>query len=594
MNRRLRTTLKVFAIVIAVVAALLIGATLLLNSHRVQQKLLHKATTMLSERLGTAVSADSIHVSLFGPTAALYGLRVDDQQGQPLLYLGEAKADLAIHSLLKRSATVKQLEVNHLKAMLVKPDSNAAANYQFLIDSLRKATMPEAKAAKPAHKGEPLHIELNQVRLTDASLTYKFITRDHTGSIGRLDIRHKDDGFAVRADSVRFKTDNHRPRKNTGKPKRGWFDAGHLDFTASLQGTLLSWQADSLAFVLDNATVTDSIAGFHVKDLRLKGHGNRQHLYLSNISLVQGATSINVADATFTLPSKKQGRMFRFQTGDITAHVVLKDIARLFAPVALKNFRLPLDLKARMTGEGKILRIPSARVTTSDKKFSVSASGRIDIGKKRKTVVNFDVHRMQARQGSTEKIISQFPVKRLMMDQLHMLGDIGYKGHFTIRWRNEAFRGRLTTAAGPVDFQFTIDGLNKWLTGKVDAQEFRLGEVMKLKKVGPISCQAAFKVDISKQRTAKVRRSSGGTLPIGSLSATIDDSSYQGIHFRNVDATVDCDGTNAEGKILKRGKRIDLSTLFTYTQINHKGHLKLSHPHIGFHKKRTSKKEQEP
>ena len=40
-------------------------------------------------------------------------------------------------------------------------------------------------------------------------------------------------GYSVELNELKFVTDNYKPRKNEGRPKRGWFDAGHLDITAN-------------------------------------------------------------------------------------------------------------------------------------------------------------------------------------------------------------------------------------------------------------------------------------------------------------------------------------------------------------------------
>ena len=76
---RIFRILKWTAGIIISLVVLVAVATLLANSNYVQQQLLKKATSYLSERLGTSVKADSVSVNLFVPSMSLYGLDIEDQ-----------------------------------------------------------------------------------------------------------------------------------------------------------------------------------------------------------------------------------------------------------------------------------------------------------------------------------------------------------------------------------------------------------------------------------------------------------------------------------------------------------------------------------
>jgi hypothetical protein len=196
---------------------------------------------------------------------------------------------------------------------------------------------------------------------------------------------------------------------------------------------------------------------------------------------------------------------------------------------------------------------------------------------------------MKARGGSKERIISQFPVKKFMMKQLHRLGDITYTGHFDVRWREESFVGVLGTTSGKIDFRFKINENDKYLTGKVSTQAFELGHVMDMPQLGRIICDADFKFDISKPRTARMRRLKGGKLPIGEVSAEVAEASYKKIKMHHLSATLHSDGALAEGKVTALGKYIDLLCHFSFTNTNEMKKTKIV-PGIKFHKKRKRRK----
>lgn len=562
---------------------LLIGAaTLLLNTNFVQQRLLKRATKMLTDQIGTRVEVESISVNIFGPTLALHGLSIDDKQGRELLRMERLDAKMSLRYLLNKKILVHRVETDGLKAMIVKADKDSTANYQFLIDAFRKDKI----TSKDSLKHPKMTVDLQHLYLTNSTINYQTAKAENILSIGLLDAEKVEKGYHLKLEKLNLKTDNHHPRRNTGKPHHGWFDAGHLDMTMDLRATVNFVQKDSIEATLAEATIKDPTAGFDITDLHLTLSANRESIYFKNIAFKQGSTSLNVARAKMTIPSKKIGRELAYKADSISGHVILKDIARPFAPV-LQNFTLPLRLNTEMSGTADNIVFRGVRVSTDDKLFHVAANGRIDhLHNKELFKVSFDVSQMLAKQGIKEKIICQFPVKRLMMKQLHRLGDIHYTGHFDVIPKQESFRGRLTTKGGPMDFHFIIDGRNGRLRGNVSSADFRLGEVMDMDNVGNVDCKAEFNINISKVETAKMRREKGGKLPIGTVTATVNDCSYQKIHVKNLTVNIQSDGSEATGDVLKQSNFLDLYSQFTFTDTDQMHKIKIKHPGLRFHKRR--------
>ena len=110
---RIFCILKWAAGIIISLVVLVAVATLLANSNYVQQQLLKKATSYLSERLGTNVKADSVSVNLFVPSMSLYGLDIEDQQKRPMLRMGEASARITIASIWEKSITIEHIGEEH-------------------------------------------------------------------------------------------------------------------------------------------------------------------------------------------------------------------------------------------------------------------------------------------------------------------------------------------------------------------------------------------------------------------------------------------------------------------------------------------------
>ena len=581
----IKTLLKILFGLIITIIVLLGAGTLLLNTKYVQNKLLVIATNLLSEKLETRVKADSISVNLFSQDIALYGLDIDDQQQRKMLQVGKLTATLGLESLTDGNVIVKEIETDDVEA-IIRKEANTPANYQFLIEAFRKK--PEEDTITTEKK--KLNLDIEQVRLRDIHLTYNKGDTLTDVSFNQLFVEKDGKEHLVSIDSLRLKTDYHRPRKNTGKPHRGFFDVGHFDVTANMKWTIHLMEKDSLNATLTEANFKDPTMGINLTDVRFDMAANRKAISLSDITIQQTNTKLNIGHGNIILPDKETGRKFSYSTGKIKGHVVLKDISRTFAP-CLKNFHLPLQLQTTMSGTDNTIHFRNIHVSTKDKKLQISAYGNItNLKVKKQYKIQFQVKKMHAKGDIKEKIINQFIVKKLMMKQLRLLGDINYTGSFTVIRKHEAFQGRLGTAAGSMNFKFAIDDNEKYVSGEANSSAFHLGKVMDMKDIGNLSCSAAFKIDISKKRTGAIRRAKGGKLPIGTVSATVNDCSYKKIHIKNLSANIESDGAIANGDILKQGKLLDLFTKFSFTDTDQMQKIKIIKPGLRFHKKDDKKK----
>lgn len=415
---------------------------------------------------------------------------------------------------------------------------------------------------------------------------------DNLASVGHLTVNTDKGRFSATAKQAHYKNDNHLPRKNTGKPKRGFFDAKHLDVIADFHVVLDSISKNGITGHLNEFTAKDSVTGIDIRKLQAQFMYVKDKIDLRDIILQQKSTVLNITSGAIVLPSKKEGREFSYSTGVITGTAYLKDISRMFAPV-LKNFTMPLNLSLTMKGTNNSISFRNVKVSSNDKKLQLAATGGItDLKDKYKLHVRFDVSNMTAKTGIAEKIINQFATKKLMMNQLNNLGDINYTGSFDVLYKKEIFRGLLKTAAGNLDFEFALDELNKYVNGKVSSKRVELGKVMNIKEMGPMDASADFTVDISKPRTAKMRKAKGGKLPIGFFNAKVNDVSYLGIHIRNLTATLNSDGAVATGDVYQSGRIRDLYFSFSFTDTDQMQKMKVTKSGLKFHKETEEYKAQ--
>ena len=551
--RWLKLTLKTFAI--AIVSLVLI-VMIALNTSFVQKPIIELATELLSKQLNTKVEIDEINVNLITQQVSIHKVRIQDQNKREMLLVKEIWGNFRLLPLLRGQVVLKEFKIDGVKVLLSKPE-NGPANYQFLLDSTKKK---DKKKKKKKNKPSAFVVELANAKVNNIQVTYNgmdYILEKAEYSDWR-DKRH------VNIQGLHFKTDNHKPRKNTNKPHRGFFDAGHLDMVANLGVDISHISKDTIRGAITNCIVTDSITGFYIHDVCAGITYSNKNIHLSDINVYQLDTHINIPKADFALPDKKLGTKLKYKADSIYVRTFLKDISRPFAPV-LKNFSIPLNVRCSLIGNPKGMFFRGIHVNTDDNKLVINSTGVLRNMKGKELNLHFEVYDMVAKPGIKDKIINQFPVKKHMMYQIYALGVVKYHGSFDILWRKEQFRGILNTEKGDIDFEFQIDDNNKYLSGRVNSDSLQLGDLFKLKKLHEISASATFNVDISKPRTAERRKEKGGKLPFGTIQADIRKVNYKGLLLKNIHANIESDGAEAKGDITLMGSLTDLMLEFSFT-----------------------------
>jgi hypothetical protein len=548
--RWLRLALTAF---VAVVVCLLLVLTIGVNTSFVQGKIISLATEALSKELQTEVQIKDIDVNIFGQRVSVYGVRMQDQNRRELLQVKEIWTNFRLLPLLKGRVELKEVKISGVDMLLSKPE-DGPANYQFLLDRNKK------KGKKKKAKPSIFSLDLRHAMVSGVNVRYNdqdYLLEKAVYSFWR-EQRHVD------IKGLHFKTDNHKLRKNTYKPHRGYFDVGHLDLVADLGLDISRIGKDTLAGVISKCNVTDTVTGFYFNSLRAGIVYSNKQIHLSDVSFNQVSTRFDIPEADIILPDKKLDRKLHYTADSIYVRTFLKDIARPFAPV-LRNFSIPLNVRVGLDGTPQSIVLRGIHVNTDDNLLMINSTGVLRNLKGRDFKLHFEVHDMVARPGIKDKIILQFPGKKHMLYQLYALGVVKYHGSFDILWRKQQFRGLLNTEKGNIDFEFQLDGNTKYLSGRASTDSLELGDLFKLKKIHDVAASATFNVDISKPRTAEIRKKKGGKLPIGEVTADISRIGYKNIHLKNIFADIESDGAVAEGTVTMKGSLTDLMLEFYFT-----------------------------
>ena len=613
MKRFIVLGLKILGGLLAVVIVLLLAATLVLNSHSFQQKMLSHATELLEEKLQTKVSIDSININFLKFNVGLYGLDVEDREHRQMLQVERLAVNLDFWGMVSDHFKVTYARLEGVKARLYKPQEGEA-NFQFVLDVFKRdkpKVKQENKEEKKDTVNRRLTFEIRDAEIgridvvfnTDTFFMERFTyDRYWTGSqegkirhlsgqmeamtkkgpqtrrisIGTVDILGKEERQQVILDSLHFSIDNHKPRKNANRPKRGFFDVGHVDVVAHAELLLnvFDLKRDTIDFQLTKFVARDSVTGFNVKDLRLRAGISKGVAHVKNVTIQQESTVLKFDSARVILPSKKKGRKFSFQTSKIKGRTELRDISRPFAPV-LKNFKMPLELSVVFSGTDSTLTFKDVYVNTPDKLLTITAEGGIyHLKEKEKLDVHFHVKKLTAKGKVKQEIINQFVVKKMMMKQLDNLGTLTYTGDFHVIWKRELFQGVLGTAVGNMTFNFTIDDLNHYISGHVDAKKIQLGKLLNMRDIGDVGAKADFKVDIDKKRTAILRKKTGGKMPYGTVDAFVYEAAYKGIKLKELKVDIKSNGGVVEGSI-DHLKSLKWGFDFSFTDIDKVSNVKV-------------------
>ena len=613
MKKILLLLTKIVIGIVLLVVLLLVTATILLNTQSVQDDLVAYATEQLELKLGTRVKIDHASVNVFTQKVNLEGLEVEDLEHRKMFEMGRLLVDVNLMKLMTKELVVEEVLLDDVKARLYKP-KDGPANYQFLIDAFKKD--PKQKQVKKEQKDStqksPMTLDVNKVAIKNIALTFNDTNQvslesakyengwfgKHSGAlknlkgqwglmkkkgpvtakfaIGSLDYKGENTVHHLKIGQVHFATDNHKPRKNHDRPKRGFFDVDHLDVDANMDLTVDYVSKDSLHAVMNHMEATDSVTGFNIKKFHFDAGIMKERVHLQHIMLQQETTVLKFDSANVVLPSKKLGRKFSFETSCIKGQTQLRDISRPFAPV-LKNFTMPLELDVLFSGTDTTLFFRDIHVYTPDKKLQIAAEGRIlHLKEKEKLDVGFHVKEMKAQKGVPIKVINQFAVKKLMLNQLDALGTIYYTGDVAVLYKKEVFDGQLRTDVGALAFNFAIDEKTKYVTGFVHSRKIKLGKVLNMDKLEDVGAQANFIVDIHKARTAMIRKKyGGGKLPIGEVKATVFEAGYGGFRLKNMKVEFASNGSQAEGTVSHSKSMMDWDCTFIVNDVDKKNNVKV-------------------
>lgn len=154
----------------------------------IQRWIIHQGVRMLSDRLETVVSLDSVDVSIAQRQLSLYGLTIEDRQQNNMLKVDTMTMKVALVPLFHSRLDITRAQMHGVSAMLYKERRDTAANYQFVIDAFKKPKTSDV-GASDGRKHKPFSVVLHSLSLSRLTMRWD-VHSEPVKKHGRFDPNH--------------------------------------------------------------------------------------------------------------------------------------------------------------------------------------------------------------------------------------------------------------------------------------------------------------------------------------------------------------------------------------------------------------------
>ena len=368
---------------------------MLLQAPKVQNFVIQKVTSSLSEELGTPIEIDKIEIKFFR-SLHIEHLFAADQNADTLLYLHTLDAKLGLFSLLQQKIALDHIQITGLRSTLTRPSTTSDFNYQYLIDhfsspspstpsdqssnweiqygrltlkdaqfnwldSLQKnylnCRIGQLQIATNKLDFVKQSIDLNRVSLSDAQVAYiSSPSPDSTKTTTNQALSFPYTGWDILVDELQL-SDNAFLYQATNKPaQQGVIDFNHLKLN-ELQVNMrdFNWQADGLQADLVDLQLKDH-SGFSIEEGQFAARLDSQTIKLQGLSLLTPNSRIqNEAQLQFStwndLPHFLDSVDYQIQLQD--TYLSTSDIAYFlsYLPADYRRLRDPIQISTQINGQ---------------------------------------------------------------------------------------------------------------------------------------------------------------------------------------------------------------------------------------------------
>jgi hypothetical protein len=422
----------------------------LIKSAYVQTKIVHAATSILSDYLKTNVSIKSVDIEFF-KTAVIEDIYVEDQHNDTLLYAKKLKVDIDLFSLSKNIISLSKVVLQDANFKLKYYEGEDDLNLQFIIDTFSSNDTSSSTSS--------WNFSVNQVELINSKFSYR--NYDETPMPTGIDFEN------IQLSEINIKLNNI-----------------HLG-------------ADSISAFIHNASFTEK-SGFKLINLTTLGSFSSTMISAKNFDL---STPNSHLTGTYLMTYDSLESFSNFLEevvlhGDFNNAVLnLSDIA-YFAP-DLEGINKKIKVTGNVKGPVSNLRGKNLELVIDEETHlncEASITGLPDI---EETYMRIKIKELITNKEQIDKIpIPPFNANEFVhtTENFKWMGQIKFKGEISGFYNDFVAYGNFRTDLGnfftDLSLKFnTKDGIPTY-KGNLKMQNFNIGKFLQVKEVGNTSLSA--------------------------------------------------------------------------------------------------------
>jgi hypothetical protein len=165
----IKKTLKAILWVFIVLILLFVIIASLIQIPWIQNKIIHYATSIISNKTHTRVEIESIRIS-FPKSVVIEGLFMEDLQKDTLIYIGRAKINIAFKDLLSDKISINNFNLENASLRIIQMTADSLSNYNFLLAAFSDKTKQTKNKSPSISKWT---ISANNVKLKNIRFRYE-------------------------------------------------------------------------------------------------------------------------------------------------------------------------------------------------------------------------------------------------------------------------------------------------------------------------------------------------------------------------------------------------------------------------------------
>lgn len=434
----MKTVRAIITTLIWTLAGCYLLPAILLHIPIIQEAVGRQVADTMAKTLGTKVCIERIDVGFFN-RIVVDGLRIDDQQRQPMLKATRVAAKVDLLSLFEGRVRISSAQLFGLDARFYKIAPNTPPNFQFSLDSL---------SSQDNSKPSRLNLAIQSLVVRNGNIRYDQLWQPHTAglSLSHLQLSHL---------------------------------SGHVILHSLLPNSLHA-DIKKLSF--------SEQSGVRVKAFSLQFQADRRGARLTDLSLKFPDSQLSIPEATFAYRVVNGKIDWRTAEGKVKiarSHLMPSDLA--FLSPRLKGCHHLVNLEAETSMSGSKMYFTHLNVWSKGL-VDGRLSGRVSL-------INpihdwqVDVKRFRADLLQCSKLLNTLSKGHPQLPSwLQTLGLVAWTGKVRRLNNSIEVRGKLDSEVGNVQIAAVLN--NRELSGSVATDGIELGHLLGNPNLGSIAISA--------------------------------------------------------------------------------------------------------